>query len=248
MKRVKDDFDKRKSELNDYFEFLSKLDKDKPTLHYSEIGTTHTKNYTYAVDRELQKILIANGFLLIYNLVESFCRNFILDILTAIQGRKLTLKNLSNETQKIWIAHKVKNYKDPRISNEKLEDCFYGMAEVIFNDTVIEFAEMIRKIETEERYDAFGLSGSITKGKIKSLANMYGFESLTPPKKEKAGESLDEIKDNRNKLAHGRITFRDCGKDKSVIQMVEYKNNAIEYLEGVLDNIEDYLKNTKFKK
>lgn len=244
MKRVKEDFDKRKVEINKYFEFLSKLDKDKPILQFLEKGI----EYNHTVDSELKKILIANGFLLIYNLVESFCRNFILDILTTIQGKKLTLKKLSEETQKIWIAHKVKNYKDPRISNEKLEACFYEMANVIFNSTVIEFSEMIRKIETEERYDAFGLSGSITQSKIKSLARMYGFESLTPPKKEKAGESLEDIKIFRNQLAHGRITFADCGKDKSVTQMVDYKNNAVEYLEGVLDNIEDYLKNTKFKK
>ena len=45
-----------------------------------------------------------------------------------------------------------------------------------------------------------------------------------------------------------RITFRDCGKGKSVTQMVDYKNNAIEYLEGVLTNVEDYLTATKFKK
>lgn len=248
MKRVKNDFDKRKTELNEYFNFLSKLDKEIPTLHYSEVGVNETKNYTYTVNNELQKILIANGFLLIYNLVESFCRNFILDILTAIQGKKLTLKRLSEETQKIWIAHKVKNYKDPRISNEKLEDCFYGMANVIFNSTIIEFSEMIRKIETEEKYDPFGLSGSITQSKIKSLARMYGFESLTPPRKEKAGESLEVVKTFRNQLAHGRITFADCGKDKSVTQMIDYKNNTVEYLESVLVNIEDYLENTKFKK
>ena len=64
MKRVKDDFDKRKAELNDYFDFLSKIDKDKPTLHYYEIGVSQTKDYTYAIDSELQKILRANGFLL----------------------------------------------------------------------------------------------------------------------------------------------------------------------------------------
>ena len=244
MKRVKDDFDKRKSELDDYFDFLSKLDKDVPTLHYSEKGTTHT----YSVDAELLKILKANGFLLIYNLVESFCRNSLLEILTAIQVKKLTLKKLSEEAQKIWIAQKVKNYKDPNTSAEALEKCFHGMATDIINNTVIEFSTVINKIKTDERFDAFGLSGNIDKEKIRKLADAYGFKRITLPKKEKAGEDLEEIKNFRNKLAHGRITFRDCGKDKSVTQMVEYKNNAIEYLEGVLDNIEDYLKNTKFKK
>lgn len=244
MKRVKEDFDKRKAELDDYFDFLSKLDKDFPILHYTEKRVSHT----YSVDVELLKILKANGFLLIYNLVESFCRNFLLEILTAIQIKKLTLKKLSEEAQKIWIAQKVKNYKDPNTSAETLEDCLHGMATDIINNTVIEFSTIIQKIETDERFDAFGLSGNINKQKIRELADNYGFKKITVPKSEKAGEDLDEIKEFRNKLAHGRITFRDCGKDKSVTQMIDYKNNAVEYLEGVLNNVEDYLINTKFRK
>jgi len=244
MKRVKDDFDKRKAELEEYFNFLAKLDKDNPSLQYSEKGVSHK----YTVNTELQKILKANGFLLIYNLVESFCRNFILEILTAIQGKKLTLKKLSEEAKKIWIKEKVRDFKDPKTSNEKLEDCFYGMATDIFNNAIIEFSNVIHKIETEERFDAFGLSGSIDKKKIEALARMYGFKSITPPAKDKAGESLEEIKKFRNQLAHGRITFTECAKDKTANDMINYKNNAVEYLEGVLSNIEDYIKKTKFKK
>lgn len=244
MKRVKDDFNKRKAELNEYFDFLSLLDKDKPTLHYSELGVDHK----HTIDTELQKILKANSFLLIYNLLESFCRNFIIEILSAIQGKKLTLKKLSEEAQKVWIAQKVRDYKSPTTTSEKLEDCFFGMVTEIFNETVIEFSAVINRIETDERYDVFGLSGSIDRKKIQALARIYGFNHMTPPVNEKAGEDLEQIKNFRNKLAHGRITFAECGKDKSVKEMVDYKDNAIVYLEGVLLNIETYIKNKKFKK
>ncbi len=244
MKRVKDDFKKRKSELDEYFRFLSKLDKDMPTLHYSEMGV----GYKYPVEAELQKILKANGFLLIYNLLESFCRNFIIEILTVIQGKKLTLKRLSDEAQKVWIAHKVYNFKNPQTSSAKLEKCFHDIATDIFSNTIIEFNEVVGRIETDEHYDAFGLSGSIDKRKIQALARMYGFNHITPPANEKAGQDLDHIKTVRNKLAHGRMTFAECGKDKTVKEMVDYKDNAIKYLEGVLLNIEAYIKNRKFKK
>jgi hypothetical protein len=197
---------------------------------------------------ELLKILKANGFLLIYNLVESFCRNFILEILTTIQGTRLTLKKLSQEAQKIWIAQKVKDFKDPMTSNEKLEVCFYDITKSIFDNTLIEFSNVIDRIENDERFDAFGLSGNIDKKKIQSLARLYGFEAITIPDKERAGADLEQIKAFRNKLAHGRITFADCGKDKSVTQMIGYKDNAVAYLEGVLTNIEDYIRTKKFKK
>lgn len=243
MKRVKDDFNKRKSEINRYFDFLEKLDKDRPRISFEEMGI----HYTSPIDAELLKILKANGFLLIYNLVESFCRNFILEILTTVQGKNLTLKKLSQETQKLWIAQRVRDFKDPNTSTGKLEDCFYDMANSIINNTVIEFSTVINKIQNDERYDVFGLSGNIDKRKIQSLAKLYGFQSITPDAKEKAGADLEQIKIYRNKLAHGRITFTDCGKDKSVTQMVGYKNNAIEYLEEVLSNIENYITAKSFK-
>jgi MAE_28990/MAE_18760-like HEPN len=244
MNRVQEDFCNRKLELDEYFNFLSKLDKDNPTLHFAEMGISQT----HPIDTELLKILKANGFLLIYNLLESFCRNFIIEILTAIQEENLTFETLSDETQKVWIAPKVKNYKDPNTTAETIEDCFHGIATEIINTTLIEFSEVIRKIETDEKYDAFGLSGSITKGKIRLLAKMYGFRAITQPAEEIAGDSLEDIKLFRNQLAHGRITFKYCGGTKSVIQMIEYKNNTIKYLEGVLVNIQDYLDNTRFKK
>ena len=96
--------------------------------------------------------------------------------------------------------------------------------------------------------DIFGLSGNIDARKIRELAEIYGFKSKLTNSKETAGNDLLKIKEQRNKLAHGDITFADCGKDKSVTQMIDYKNNTVEYLESVLVNIEDYLKNTKFKK
>jgi hypothetical protein len=63
-----------------------------------------------------------------------------------------------------------------------------------------------------------------------------------------AWADLKRIKDFRNKLAHGRITFAECGKDKSVADMINYKDNAIEYLECVLLNVQDYIRQKKFKR
>lgn len=243
MKMVKEDFNKRKTELNKYFDYLLMLDKDNPTLHFSD----QNGQFIHKIDAELVKILKANGFLLIYNLVESFCRNFTTEILNVIEGKKLTLKKLSPEAQKVWILLKVKQFKDPSTSQETLEKCFHDMMCDIFNNTFIEFNTVTSKIKNEH-YDAFGLAGSIDKKKIQKLGYMYGFNPITLPDKEKAGEDLSVIKQSRNKLAHGRITFAECGKDKSIKQMNDYKNNAISYLEGILSNVETYIKAKRFKK
>lgn len=234
MQKAKDDFDKRKGEIEIYFGFLSKLDHDKPTLTFEERGLSES----HRIDEELKKILKANAFLLIYNLVESFCRNSLWEILSAIKTENLTLKKLSDQTQMLWIKSKVKAYKDIA-STVKLESHIHAIATDVINNTLIEFKEDSEFVE---------LSGNIDKRKIRELAGIYGFEPIVTPEQEKAGDDLLEIKTTRNNLAHGRITFAECGKPVSILQMIKYKDNTINYLEGVLHNIEDHITNLKFKK
>jgi hypothetical protein len=233
MQKAKDDFDKRKSEIELYFNFLSKLDHDKVILHYEEVGVAKQ----HKLDNELSKILKANGFLLIYNLVESFCRNSLWEVLSAINIENLNLKMLSEDAQMLWIKSKVKGFKE-NANAIKLEKHIHSIAIGIITDALIDF---------QENSEFIDLSGNIDKRKIKELAIMYGFNPVVPPDKEKAGEDLLEIKTSRNNLAHGRITFADCGKSFSIPQIIKYKDNAVEYLESVMINIEDYIVNSRFR-
>ena len=233
MQKAKDDFDQRKAEIEAYFDFLSKLDHDKVILHFEEKGTAKQ----HRVSDELVKILKANGFLLIYNLVESFCRNSLWEILSAINIEYLDLRKLSNEAQLLWIKSKVKAYKD-NANTIKLENHIHAIATDVINNALIDFKEGAEFVD---------LSGNIDKRKIRELAQIYGFDPIVTAEKEKSGEDLLEIKTTRNNLAHGRITFAECGKPVSIIQMIKYKDNAIDYLEGVLSNIEDYISNSRFR-
>jgi len=170
-------------------------------------------------------------------LVESFCRNSLWEILSAINTESVGLKMLSEHTQLLWIKSKVKFYKES-VNVSKLENHIHAIATDVINNTLISFQEGSEFID---------LSGNIDKRKIQELAKMYGFDPVVAADKEKAGDDLLAIKTTRNNLAHGRITFAECGKPVSIIQMIKYKDNAISYLEGVLSNIEDYIVNARFK-
>ena len=134
MKKAKSDFGKRKAEINKYFEFLEKLHKDTPKISYSELGKTKT----FKIDLKLKRILRANGFLLIYNLVESSCRNSIWEILTAVKSEKLSFTKLSQEVQDLWIKQKIKNLREANDST--LKKNFQELAEEIIST----YAKVIR--------------------------------------------------------------------------------------------------------
>lgn len=245
MKKTNEDFVKRKTEIEKYFAFLSTLDKDNPAIHFSEMGVDKISK----VDAELLKILKANGFLLIYNLVESACRNSILEILTAIQSKKLSLKKLSDEVQMLWIRQRTQNLRDPKTKIETVDKQFYEIAKEVIKNTIIDFSTAIKKIEDPNvsELELFGLSGNINADKIRDMARLCGFNHNVGAAKEKAGADLEEIKKKRNHLAHGRVTFAECGKDYSVKQMCDYKDNAISYLESILSNIDTHIKGGKYQ-
>jgi hypothetical protein len=244
MKKTNQDFEKRKAEIEKYFQFLSILDLDNPVLHFSEKG----KKKTSKVSEELLKILKANGFLLIYNLIESACRNSLLEILTAIQSKKLSLKKISEQVQMLWIKQKTNNLRDPKTKIDTIYNQFHVIAKEVIENTIIDFALTIQKLENPNNadMDLFGLSGNINADKIRDMAKVCGFESRVGAAKEKAGADLEEIKTKRNHLAHGRITFAECGKNYSVQEMCKFKDNAVLYMEGILTNIGDYISSKKY--
>ena len=74
MQTVLLDFHTRVQEVNQYFEFLEMLIQEKTK---SPMSADNGEQKITAIDPELAKILKANAFLLLYNLVESTMRNAI---------------------------------------------------------------------------------------------------------------------------------------------------------------------------
>lgn len=74
MNTVIQDFETRVEEVDKYFIFLESLINETTKLAVSDSAG---KYKTQSIDSELAKTLKANGFLLLYNLVESTMRNAI---------------------------------------------------------------------------------------------------------------------------------------------------------------------------
>lgn len=240
MKKAREEFLNRKSEIEKYFKFLSKLENDSPELHYSITGTQQV----HKIDDELLKILKANGFLLIYNLVEAVTRILLIEFLDSITKSKVTVKKLNQDIQKIWIANK--KFADKQIGNKSEEVFFQELYNEIVSNTLASFTTEIKNDKGEVIKEFVNLSGNVDADKIRRLASKYGFNSKVGPA-EKAGADLEEIKRKRNYLAHGRMTFVECGGKVTVVDMCKYKDNAILYLNEIISNIEKHIKDKKFK-
>ncbi len=151
-----------------------------------------------SLDPELAKTLKANGFLLLYNLVESTMRNAIQAIFDELASSKVSFDSVKTEL-KIIVLQNLKACAPDKVhlkmSNISLDIITAGF-------------------DPERLF-----SGNVDGRLIRETANKYGFSSETKDKDDETkkppnnGDKLLIVKTNRNNLAHGIQSFEEVGRN-----------------------------------
>lgn len=217
MNTVLLDFNTRAQEVNDYFILLESLEKQTTKLAVFDTASTYK---IQSLDPELAKTLKANGFLLLYNLVESTMRNAIEAIFDEFKIQAVSFDNLKPKLKMI-VLQNLKNRSPDKI---------YLTINQLSTDIIT---------ATFEREELF--SGNVDARLVKQIAEKYGFSYKTDAKKTNNGQNLLVIKTNRNDLAHGIKSFKEVGREKTIEELLEIKEEVVEYLRQILENIRDYL-------
>lgn len=225
MDSVDSDFNKRKDEVNEYFSFLEKLNNDNIKLNYTNENDTEE----FIISTKLQRIFIANTFLLLYNLVESTIRNSIVTIYNKIQDDEITYNDLSEKIKQIWLHKNGKKFSIYS-SDNTVEVNLQNIINDIVNNEII----MLTR-------DDIDISGNIDAQEIRKLATKIGFEVSSN------GRYLVDIKEKRNRLAHGEHTFHDIGKDFTYNDLSTYKETTFIHLEDVINKIKNFIDDEKYK-
>lgn len=222
MINAKYDFIKRVEEINRYFDFLKIIDLKPSSIVYTELmgGVDN-----FIVDDELVKILKANGFILLYNLVECTVIKSVTAIFDEISNEGLTFSGLSEKIKTLWVNDKTTILKG-------VDDINFPKIRLM----VREVAESILTTEvTRLQSSCLSISGNMDAHGIRDVANKVGFDAISD------GRHLLKIKEKRNQLAHGELSFGDVGKDHSVNDMLIYKDDAVAYLNEVMKSVENYI-------
>lgn len=225
MDNAKIDFDYRKIEVEDYFSFLKIMNSDDTLIRY----VNGTETVEEKISNKLQTMLIANAFLILYNLIESTVRNSIVEIYNKIEEDKNSYENLSESLQKIWINQNINNLKEGTYNHDTLLKTVQKIAQDILTKETIALSK-----------DNINISGNIDAQKIRVLAENIGFEKTSN------GRNLQNIKDKRNRLAHGEQTFYDVGKDFTFDELNKFKHEAFDYLSDVIKKIEKFILDRKY--
>lgn len=219
-------FNIRSKEIDIYFKFLLESIEKEAGLYFSNNLSHKVKK----IDQELIKIFKANGFLLLYNLVESTIRNSLVEIYVNVNQDRVKYNEIKSEFKKIWIEHKYKNFKD-KGSKDILE-----IINNIDNDIIENLVFDHKKV----------ISGNIDSRKIEELSILYGFSKHTHYFS-KSGSCLFKVKNNRNQLAHGLVSFSECGRDYTIQELIQIKKELVSYIRGILKNIKKFIDNKDYK-
>lgn len=208
-------FEERKEEVKKFLDFLELLVNRRPVFKVDgeevniEISLTH--------------ILKAQGYLILYNLVESTIANTVSSVHYELCEKQINFNKLPNNLQKKLLQ----------------QLCKEGFSLV----TPISSTSSLSNEIIKNSYNKKVLfSGNIDRKFITKLSQNYGFE-ITNTDYELTGHGnfMTQIKQQRNDLAHGNISFTDCGRNTSTDELLTAFEQIPNFLESFISNVEDML-------
>lgn len=217
MINVQADFQTRAEEVERYFRFLRAFD-DKQVSFTPPAGGPPP--FTATEQSALFKTLKANGFLLLYNLVESTSKNAIEAIYEEFRAEGVSFDVCRAEVRKI-ILENLKEHSVDKILPSLSKLSVDVVVSTFQKDTVF--------------------AGNVDARYLRKVAKSYGFQH---PKKK--SDELLTVKSNRNDLAHGTKSFADVGRDYDLDRLERIMKEVVGFLEELLKNIASYLTSKRY--
>lgn len=217
MISVQADFESRSGEIDCYFRFLRAFDERRVEFLHVE---TEIPALDSSETEALFKTLKANGFLLLYNLMESTLKNAIEAIFDELAAKGVSFDECRHEMRQIVL----KNLKQRNV-DQILPSLTFISTDVI--------------AATFDKSELF--SGNVDGRRIREVAKSYGFR--WPHKR---ADELLTVKTNRNDLAHGNKSFADVGRDYDTSRLEQIQREVVSFLQKLLENVADYLSNKDY--
>lgn len=212
----------RVDEIHNYIELLERLD------NANKAGSSQVTPVQY-------HILIANAFVLMYNMVEATIVQSIKSLEVIISSNNDCPRYLSQKLKEEWISNFL-GTKEPLAHEKRLKK---GLD--FYNHITSEASTVISITK--------GGGGNWDDEEIYRLTNRLGININLVPRlinanvKRKLYDDMGCMKfivQKRNKLAHGEISFSECGRDEDIYKIKKIFDDTSKYLHAVVALFETF--------
>jgi hypothetical protein len=234
---IREEFDKRVAEINSFYEILSIIELENPRISAYKVEEERVSEIELQVDSSKIDTLRSTTYLLLYNLIESTVYNSVISIFDEISDKGLKYFDIVEDVQKYWLNNLYKH--DDKKKKETIIETIMNIAIQIFNDTIILASNEINYGGSLDAKTIFATAKSM-RINVGNVLRIYD--------ENKHGQTLMEIKQKRNWLAHGEKSFIEVGSTSSFGQLEEAKGNVFDFLSEFITAVESYISNQKYKK
>lgn len=212
MQLVIQEFQERVAEIESYLDFVKTVGDGSTHLRRA---SDNTSAYTSANQDDLLRTFKASALLMLYNLMESSVKNSVESIFDELEKQTVSFDGCREEIRLVVLGN----------MRQHSAQILVPMLNVLATDVV---TKTFRKADI--------CSGNIDAREIKGVARQYGFSE---PKSR--GDRLLTVKTQRNDLAHGSKSFAEVGRSFSVEDILQIKQDVVDYLREMLNNVTSYL-------
>lgn len=227
MHVVKAEFDQRVEEVDSYFLFLDKIINGNVRF----IDDSKTEHSITTTNHTISK---SSSIILLYNLIESIMTKCLMTIHEYMRNDSLHYQDMIPALKKMVLLYHNHMYSKSNNTSESIDSVLSGVELVLNNQSFnIPYLEMIKY------YSLY--SGNIDSKQAKSILSKYGIQL------DKSFPALKNIREYRNKLAHGESSFEECGRELAYPQLDSYRLQTYEFITTMIEKIELYLENKDFR-
>ena len=183
-------------------------------------------------DTDLQ-IYRASFYLMLYNLIESTTNEIIKEVSTTITEENLTIDMLSPKIHALYI--------DNLIGQKETRGYITTTIQNVIQRTLSKTAIELTSIDVH-------VSGNVTYEFLNKLVSSIGCRGRISGNIDSITETMGRVKEYRNKLAHGELSFVEVGRSKSIQDLKKDHAIVTKYLEEVVNNCVKYLDAKKYIK
>lgn len=221
-------FRERRDEVTAYMELIKNIDRAR------QLGRFAFADDQVSISPLQQQILYANVFVQLYNLVEATITRCLEELHSAATAGH-TPADLAAPILREWVRFKARTHTD-RAHDRRL-------------DATVELAEhLINTLPVDPFRIESGGGGNWDDRKIEHIAGRIGCpleidgsvrEEAKRHVRDELG-SLQLVRHLRNRLAHGLMSFGECGADMTVSDIDPIVSAVLDYLDAVVSGFVRY--------
>ncbi len=240
MIAFKDTYENRKQEIEDFIELMMFLERKENNK--DDNGVSEFDQFFYCGDdginmtyQSMINILKSNVSLMIYNIIEYTVSNLMNCIYDQIRMNGLSYVDVNDSIRSLWRKTVLKSASDPNANFNTFLKRNEEIINKIINNSILE-------INSRSTLPAGNLDGISIKEAFESHGIYVSTDSCNY-----RPDVLASIKQHRNDLAHGSVSFVDAVREDGIYDIMRNKEFVLNFLEELINAVENYIEDEQYK-